>query len=337
MPRRLYWLKMRDDFFGRLEIKRLRKMPGGDTLVLIYERLLLLSLKSDGILTFHGYERDLAEELALDLDEEIDSVRAVLIYMQGHDLIREIEPNRYQLAGVLEMTGSESDSAERVRRYRERRAELPETVQSDCQALPASVTSAQSNGGALQSNREKETEKETEKEPEKEAETEPKKKAPAGAKRSRKAAPAETVEAESVPEYELLFAEFWKAYPNKKAKQAAVKAWKRLKPDRALFDVIMQALEAVKCSDQWSRDGGRYIPYPASWINGQRWEDQDAEVAAGSGRPNTMGVLARIIEQEKGPVRLSGFTMADPYEEEPFRGFKMAEVPADDLTTGGEE
>ena len=68
MPRRLYWLKMRDDFFGRLEIKRLRKMPGGDTLVLIYERLLLLSLKTDGILTFHGYEHDLAEELALDLD-----------------------------------------------------------------------------------------------------------------------------------------------------------------------------------------------------------------------------------------------------------------------------
>lgn len=334
MPRRLYWLKMRDDFFGRLEIKRLRKMPGGDTLVLIYERLLLLSLKSDGILTFHGYDRDLAEELALDLDEEIDSVRAVLIYMQSHDLIREIEPNRYQLAGVLEMTGSESDSAERVRRYRERRAELPETVQSDCQALPVSVTSAQSNGGALQSNREKETEKETEKEPEKEVdtetETEPKKKAPAGTKRSRKAAPAETVEAESVPEYELLFAEFWKAYPNKKAKQAAVKAWKRLKPDRALFDVIMKALEAVKCSDQWNRDGGQYIPYPASWINGQRWEDQDAEVAAGSnrgrgGRPDTMGVLAQIIEQEEGQGPLVGFTMAGD-DEGPvaFSGFTMA-------------
>lgn len=315
MPRRLYWLKMRDDFFGRLEIKRLRKMPGGDTLVLIYERLLLLSLKTDGILTFHGYERDLAEELALDLDEEIDSVRAVLIYMQGHDLIREIEPNRYQLAGVLEMTGSESDSAERVRRYRERRAELPETVQSDCQALPTSVTSAQSNGEALQSNREKEIEIEPEIEPEKEVETESEKKVPAGAKRSRKAAPAETVEAESVPEYELLFAEFWKAYPNKKAKQAAVKAWKRLKPDRALFDVIMQALEAAKCSDQWSRDGGRYIPHPASWINGQRWEDQDAEVAAGSsrgqgGRPDIMRVLAQMIEQEEGPGALTGFIMA---------------------------
>lgn len=315
MPRRLYWLKMRDDFFGRLEIKRLRKMPGGDTLVLIYERLLLLSLKTDGILIFHGYEQDLAEELALDLDEEIDSVRAVLIYMQAHDLIHEIEPNQYQLAGVLEMTGSESDSAERVRRYRERRAELPETVQSDCQALPASITGAQSNGGALQSNREKETEKETEKEPEKEAETESKKKAPAGAKRRSKAAPDETVEAETVPEYELLFTEFWKAYPNKKAKQAAVKAWKRLKPDRALFNVIMQALEAAKRSDQWSRDGGRYIPHPATWINGQRWEDQDAEVAAGtsrgqSGMAGTMEVLARIINEDSGVGVLSGFHMA---------------------------
>lgn len=315
MARRLFWLKMPGDFFSRKEIKLLRKMPGGDTLVLVYERLLLLSLKTGGVLTFEGYGSNPAEEWALELDEELVSVQAVLAYMQGHDLIRETDVGKYQLRDALEMTGSESESAERMRRYRERRAELPEASQSSTQPSSCNHTSAQSDGEASQSDIEKEKEIDTDTEPEKEAETESKKRAPVGAKRSRKAAPAETVEAENVPEYELLFTEFWKAYPNKKAKQAAVKAWKRLKPDRALFNVIMQALKAAKRSDQWSRDGGRYIPHPASWINGQRWEDQDAEVAAGSGRgrggrPDTMGVLAQIIEQEEGPVALSGFTMA---------------------------
>lgn len=290
MPRRLYWLKMRDDFFGRLEIKRLRKMPGGDTLVLIYERLLLLSLKTDGILTFHGYERDLAEELALDLDEEIDSVRAVLIYMQGHDLIHEIEPNRYQLEGVLEMTGSESDSAERVRRYRERRAELPETAQSSGEPLQTGVTNARSNGAALQSNTEKEKrEKKQEIETEPETETETEDRQPEAA----------------VPVAEQRFAEFWKLYPKKVGKAAAMKAWKRAKIDADLFDRILEAVEAAKESEQWQREGGRFIPNPTTWINQGRWDDELPAAGAFQQQPSrknekfdTMAVLKEIIAEE---------------------------------------
>ena len=106
MARRLFWLKMPGDFFSRKEIKLLRKMPGGDTLVLVYERLLLLSLKTGGVLTFEGYGNDPAEEWALELDEDLVSVQAVLAYMQGHDLIRETDAGQYQLRDALEMTGS---------------------------------------------------------------------------------------------------------------------------------------------------------------------------------------------------------------------------------------
>lgn len=73
MARRLFWLKMPGDFFSRKEIKLLRKMPGGDTLVLVYERLLLLSLKTGGVLTFEGYGNDPAEEWALELDVAQDT------------------------------------------------------------------------------------------------------------------------------------------------------------------------------------------------------------------------------------------------------------------------
>lgn len=69
------------------------------------------------------------------------------------------------------------------------------------------------------------------------------------------------------------FDEFWKAYPKKVAKAQAQKAWSKLKPDKALLTVIIEALKRQKQSAQWLRDNGQYIPYPATWLNGRRWED----------------------------------------------------------------
>ena len=73
---------------------------------------------------------------------------------------------------------------------------------------------------------------------------------------------------------EKRFAEFWQAYPKKVGKKAALASWKRLRPDAALFDNIMQAVTAAKHSEQWNREGGRFIPNPATWINQGRWEDE---------------------------------------------------------------
>ncbi len=70
------------------------------------------------------------------------------------------------------------------------------------------------------------------------------------------------------------FPEFWASYPKKNAKLAAVKAWNKLKPDADLQGKLLAAIDAWKQTDQWKRDGGKYIPYPASWLNGQRWLDE---------------------------------------------------------------
>lgn len=70
------------------------------------------------------------------------------------------------------------------------------------------------------------------------------------------------------------FLRFWDAYPRKVDKQKALKAWKRLSPDETLYQVIMSILEKQKRSLQWQRDGGAYIPYPSTWLNGRRWEDE---------------------------------------------------------------
>lgn len=70
------------------------------------------------------------------------------------------------------------------------------------------------------------------------------------------------------------FDEFWSAYPKKKAKEAAKKAWIKLKPNETLGKEIIQAVtESAKTKD-WIKENGKYIPYPATYLNGKRWEDE---------------------------------------------------------------
>lgn len=73
---------------------------------------------------------------------------------------------------------------------------------------------------------------------------------------------------------ERRFIEFWAAYPKKVAKGAAFKAWKRLKPSQELTEKMIAAIQRQKASDQWTREGGRFIPNPATWLNAERWEDE---------------------------------------------------------------
>ena len=72
---------------------------------------------------------------------------------------------------------------------------------------------------------------------------------------------------------EVRFDEFWNAYPKKVGKQYALKAWNKIKPTAELHEAIMQAVDRQKRSDQWRRDNGRYIPNPATWLNGGYWEN----------------------------------------------------------------
>jgi len=73
------------------------------------------------------------------------------------------------------------------------------------------------------------------------------------------------------------FDNFWKAYPRKKSKGNAKKAWKKLKPNEQLQNRILRALEQAKTSVDWLKEGGQFIPYPASWLNAEGWEDRNED------------------------------------------------------------
>lgn len=72
------------------------------------------------------------------------------------------------------------------------------------------------------------------------------------------------------------FDRFWAAYPKKKSKADAQKAFEKLAPGEELLSRMLSALEQQKQSGDWQREGGQYIPYPASWLNGRRWEDEES-------------------------------------------------------------
>lgn len=86
-------------------------------------------------------------------------------------------------------------------------------------------------------------------------------------------------------EAQMLFDRFWAAYPKKKAKQDAMKAWAKLNPDLELCRVMSDALKWQKRSAQWTRDGGQYIPNPGKWIRQRLWEDEPDEIPAARSAP----------------------------------------------------
>jgi uncharacterized protein YdaU (DUF1376 family) len=70
------------------------------------------------------------------------------------------------------------------------------------------------------------------------------------------------------------FDAFWTAYPKRKAKPRALKAWKTLKPSAEIQALILQAVTRQRTSPSWTKDGGEFIPYPATWLRGRQWEDE---------------------------------------------------------------
>lgn len=84
----------------------------------------------------------------------------------------------------------------------------------------------------------------------------------------------ENNENKAVSAHAELFAEFWTAYPKKVAKSAGEKAFKALGVTEPLLADILAGVNRWKQSEQWTKDGGQFIPNPATFLNGRRWEDQ---------------------------------------------------------------
>ena len=119
-PKRYYWLRLHKDFFQKKEIKRLRRVAGGDTYTIIYLKMLLRSIIDGGKLYFDGYEETFVSELALDIDEDEQNVQITVNYLLKNGLLIECENDEYYLPEANNNTGSETAAASRMRKLRDK-------------------------------------------------------------------------------------------------------------------------------------------------------------------------------------------------------------------------
>jgi hypothetical protein len=78
------------------------------------------------------------------------------------------------------------------------------------------------------------------------------------------------IEEKKMEEFEM----FWKNYPRKVAKAEARKAWKQTEKVRPSIEAVINAIKQACQTEQWMRAGGQFIPHAATWLRGERWEDE---------------------------------------------------------------
>lgn len=84
------------------------------------------------------------------------------------------------------------------------------------------------------------------------------------------------------------FERFWLAYPKKRNRGQAERAFAKLKPDDRLLETLLAAVQKARLRPDWRKDGGQYIPYASTWLHARGWEDEDV-------RP---GAAASVIPEE---------------------------------------
>ena len=120
--KKFFWLKLKDDFFEEKYIKAMRKLPDGDALVVIYLKLQLKSLKTEGIIKYDRIMPSVEEELALLLDEDVNKVRLAVKAILNMGIAELWENETLYMSAMQELVGSETSGAERVRRHRQQKA-----------------------------------------------------------------------------------------------------------------------------------------------------------------------------------------------------------------------
>lgn len=114
-----FWLKIDRNFYKNMFIKKLRSIPGGDTYVVIYQRMLVEWVEDNGFITFEGIYETIAEEIAIQLDEDLISVQFTLDYFIKYGLIQVEENGDIRLNQVAALIDSETNWARYKKKTRE--------------------------------------------------------------------------------------------------------------------------------------------------------------------------------------------------------------------------
>lgn len=250
-----YWLKMKRDFFKRHDIRVLESMENGKEYSLFYVKLMLESIDHNGELRYSEKKPYTVEMLSAITDTVCETVKDALDTLEELELVEISDDGTYIIPQVAEMIESvvDSDDANRQRRSRENRRQRASPCDTSVTRCHKDVTDvSQHCHETCDIN-----------------------------VTNRNESKSKNIEKDNIPpivprgtDGDIKFNIFWTAYPRRIGKIAARKAFDKINPDDDLLTVIVNAIEAQAQSDQWKREGGQFIPHPATWLNQGRWDDE---------------------------------------------------------------
>ena len=167
--KRYYWLKLQVGFFQELIIKQLQTLPEGDSIVLLYLKLLLKAINTEGIMYYQNILPSLDEEIALDTGEKPALVKLTISALCKYHAAVFLDDQSLQLLYLGDMVGSESASASRVRNHRANQKLIKEKEQA---ALQCNETVTEGNTIEFSCSTEIENSQKEEKKPKEEGEPE---------------------------------------------------------------------------------------------------------------------------------------------------------------------
>lgn len=298
--RKYYWIKLKKDFMNSDAVDFLMSQKNGAEYVVLYQMLCLMTVKTNGKL-----ERQL-NEVIIPYDAEkiqrdtkyfnIDTVRNALQLYIHLGLIYKDDNGCLSIADYENLVGSESGSAERVRRFRNSKAlhcnddvtdmkrisnELSNTdididkeidIDTDKEVINTNIScnlEVDKNGSYTTKNNTG---------------------IPTGCQMVAERLPQvsigkisidknintiscnENSEIEVLDQKEMWFESFWEIYPKHQDKKKAKQKFLKLCTDKKKYQEIMQGLRNVL--PVWAKKDTKYIPMPTTWLNGERWNDE---------------------------------------------------------------
>ena len=122
--KRYFWLKLKEDWFNGTTEKYLKSLPAGDSLLITYLKIQLMSLKTEGFLKYESLLPSAEEEIAMLIDEPVNNVRLLINVLIKTGAMERLDDNSLYLLSLQSLVGSEGSSTERVRRFRENQKAL---------------------------------------------------------------------------------------------------------------------------------------------------------------------------------------------------------------------
>lgn len=268
---RYYWLRLKEDFFEDDRVRIIESSPDGEKILLFYLKLMLKSIKGEGEVLKGTGIACTPQTLGAITGTAPEVVQQALELLQSLGMI-ELQGEKLFIPQTMQLLGSEGKSTERVRRSRSRSKKNSSSEQGVTSALQCNIeyrdksieirdksinnniscSNAQQTDSHLSGKTEQDESLVVQK---------------ADDRKAKSPCPSMTPE-----EKDTLFNRFWQAYPRKVGKGSAQKVFDRLQVDRPLLEEMLCKIDQAKRSRQWQ--DMQYIPYPATWLNGRRWEDE---------------------------------------------------------------